>query len=116
MIRFMSPTITLKVIHDFISQASGQVSSRDIGRYLKSISVGDGDTNILTQLKNTYAGGLKSFLRQYGRDIFDITEKDSFGRDKRDMSFWYVYNIFLQSVFYFKKHFFLFITVSCYII
>ena len=83
----LSPTTTIKVIHDFISHASGDVSSRDIGRYLKSITIGNGP-NMLIQLKDIY-GGLRFFLTQYGSDVFHITDKEvDPTRHPKDRSFW----------------------------
>lgn len=85
--RHVSPATTMKVIHDFVSYGSGKVSSRDIGRYLKTVRIGDTGTNMLDQLKDIY-GGLRFFLNQYGGDVFEITDKDNVMRDKRDKSFW----------------------------
>ena len=85
----VSPVTTMKVIYDFILHGSGRVSSRDIGRYLKTVTVDDNGSNLLIQLKEVY-GGLRYFLTQYGSDVFRITDKDNSIRDSRDKSFWYV--------------------------
>lgn len=68
-LQFSSQFFT-KVISDFIA-ASGfdHISSRDLGRYLKSMKVGNGNSSdLLTELKRGY-GGINKFL---GMSDFEI--------------------------------------------
>lgn len=104
------PTISAKtmtkLIHYFISHYIRQqqqkeqndetniangVSSRDIGRYLQQVKLGDGYTNMnmLEQLKNEF-GGLRHFL-SIQDDIFQVTtevRKRGSYKDPNDRSFW----------------------------
>eukprot|EP00965_Chrysotila_dentata_P243214 6205299-Pleurochrysis_carterae.AAC.2 len=56
----------MKMIHDccilqaFLSEHGGEVTSRDLGRYLQRIQVEDSD--VLSLLKDT-SGGLRRFLQ-----------------------------------------------------
>jgi len=83
----VSPATTLKVIHDFLSRSPESVSSRDIGRYLKTVIVDDNESNLLVQLKDVY-GGLRFFLSQYGNEVFEVIDKNDIVRHKNDKSFW----------------------------
>ena len=59
----VSPFTMMKVIHDLIKNSpSLQVSSRDIGRYLKFIKMNDGNINFLDDMKLTF-DGLKNFFQ-----------------------------------------------------
>lgn len=79
-----------KVIIDFITKSpNGVVSSRDIGRYLKSIVITDG-TNLLDDLK-LGQGGLRRFLQDRMPGLFvvtDVTSQEAVVRDPRDKGFW----------------------------
>lgn len=72
-----------KVVHDFI-RASGypRVASRDIGRYLKYLSISG--ITLLDEIKLHYVG-LHSFLTTSGHFVI---ETDRFQEDKTDRSFW----------------------------
>lgn len=62
-----------KVIYDFIQESGlSQVSSRDIGRYLKSTRVGKHRQSLLDELKQIY-GGLHQFLTTSG--CFNIVKR-----------------------------------------
>jgi len=90
--RLVSHVTMMKVICDFITRsAAKRVSSRDVGRHLKNVDVGDGiggTTNLLEQLKDV-GGGLRWFLSQHP-SVFRITDRDpeEGARDPRDKSFW----------------------------
>ena len=72
-----------KVIHDFIRESEHQrVSSRDLGRYLKFLSIAPGDT-LLDEIK--LHSGLHAFLTSSGQ--FAI-ETDDFPEDETDHSYW----------------------------
>lgn len=77
----------IKVIHDFVQNSpSGRVSSRDIGRYLKSTTIGP--INMLDDLKLNF-GGLKQFLVERVPFIFTVINRDwDEVRDSRDRTFW----------------------------
>ena len=77
----------IKVIHDFVQNSpSGRVSSRDIGRYLKSTTIGP--INMLDDLKLNF-GGLKQFLVERVPYIFTVINRDwDEIRDSRDRTFW----------------------------
>jgi len=90
----VSAVTMLKVIYDFVSHVSGGVSSRDIGRYLKTMEISG--SNMLEQLKDVY-GGLRHFLAQHGEEVFlimdqrDVNANTGTGvgkKDPRDKSFW----------------------------
>jgi len=79
-------TIT-KVILDFIDKSrSVRVSSRDVGRYLKSLQIRDG-TNLLNDVKFGQ-GGLRKFLQQRPSifEVNDLTPVEA--RNFADMSYW----------------------------
>jgi len=82
-----SPKVSLftlyKVIHDFIRESEHQrVSSRDLGRYLKFLSIAPGDT-LLDEIK--LHSGLHAFLTSSGQFT---TETDDFQEDETDHSYW----------------------------
>jgi len=89
--RLVSSVTMMKLIHDFIEQAEKkQVSSRDIGRYLKNVEMGDGQggtTNMLEQLKDVH-GGLRFFLSQHNNvfTIIDRAEHEEHAAQQRDPS------------------------------
>jgi len=85
----VSPFTMMKVIHDFIENSpSLQVSSRDIGRYLKSITMNDGTINLLDDMKLSF-GGLKQFLAERVPAVFNVVNRDwDENRDARDRTFW----------------------------
>ena len=81
----VSPFTLMKVMYDFI-KASGmpRVSSRDIGRYLKSQHIGN--SNLLEEMK-LHGGGLKQFLAF--SDIFEVENREaSEPRDYGDRSYY----------------------------
>jgi hypothetical protein len=69
----------LKLIRDFVLERGGEVSSRDMGRFLKYVRVGK--TSLLEEIKQTYEG-LTTFLSVEGGDIFSTAD----GED--DYVFW----------------------------
>jgi len=90
--RGMLSTFTLtKVILDFITQAPyDKVSSRDVGRYLKSVEFADGGTNLLDDIK-LGQGGLRRFLNDRMPAAFDVIDKSRLEvavRDASDTSYW----------------------------
>lgn len=90
--RGMLSTFTLtKVILDFITQAPyDKVSSRDVGRYLKSVEFADGGTNLLDDIK-LGQGGLRRFLNDRMPAAFDVIDKSRLEvavRDSSDTSYW----------------------------
>lgn len=100
--RLVSHVTMMKVIYDFIVRSSSssessimRVESRQIGRHLKNVEVGDGaggTSNLLLQLKEVY-GGLRLFLIQHPT-VFRIIDKDAEDQNHqqrnqpRDKSFW----------------------------
>jgi hypothetical protein len=77
--QLVSSVTMMKVILDFIDQSGSKyVSSRDIGRHLKNVEMGDGEggsTTMLQQLKDVH-GGLRVFL-QVNEDMFQITGREA---------------------------------------
>jgi uncharacterized LabA/DUF88 family protein len=100
--RLVSHVTMMKVIYDFIVRSTSssestimRVESRQIGRHLKNVEVGDGaggTSNLLLQLKEVY-GGLRLFLIEHPT-VFRIIDKDSEEQNHqhrnqpRDKSFW----------------------------
>lgn len=82
-------TIT-KVILDFITRSPFEkVSSRDIGRYLKSIEIAGG-TNLLDDVK-LGQGGLRRFLQERMPTVFEVIDKmphEIILTDPNDKSYW----------------------------
>ena len=85
----------LKVIYDYIEQSGlEKVSSRDIGRYLKSMEIGPSgkDASLLDQIK-IFGGGLFRFL-VYHKEVFEVVrrspkeEKAGLRNDAADRAFW----------------------------
>ena len=85
----------LKVIYDYIKHSElEKVSSRDIGRYLKSMHIGPSgkDASLLDQIK-IFEGGLFRFL-VYHKEVFDVArrspkdEKAGLRNDAADRAFW----------------------------
>jgi len=65
------------------------VSSRDVGRYLKTISI-SGTSTLLEDLKYGQ-GGLKHFVQEVVPDLFAVVNRDhgeNQNRDPRDKSYW----------------------------
>lgn len=61
-------------------------SSRDIGKYLKNIEIGD--SNMLEELKQVH-GGLRTFLMERGCNLFDVKFPDPGAlRGRGEFSFW----------------------------
>jgi len=85
----VSTFTVMKVVSDFVANSpKGKVSSRDVGRYLKTLRVAD--TTMLEQLKEVY-GGLRQFLQERAVGVFRIIDPeidDTKKRDPRDRSFW----------------------------
>jgi hypothetical protein len=77
----------MRIIRDFVESAPEDfVSSRDIGKYLKSVEIAD--SNMLEELKQSH-GGLRTFLMERARNLFDVQFPPAgvnHGRD--DHSFW----------------------------
>mmetsp|Transcript_29969 Transcript_29969/g.64901 ORF Transcript_29969/g.64901 Transcript_29969/m.64901 type:complete len:627 (+) Transcript_29969:1-1881(+) len=64
-----------KVIRDMIqayADEEGQLSSRDVGRGLKQLTIGD--ISLLEDIKATY-GGIRLFVDGHAPDVFEIHEK-----------------------------------------
>jgi hypothetical protein len=84
-------TIT-KVILDFIVKSPFEkVSSRDIGRYLKSVEIAGG-TNLLDDVK-LGQGGLRRFLQERMPTVFEVIDKmphEIVSTDPNDKSYWVV--------------------------
>jgi hypothetical protein len=82
-------TIT-KVILDFIVNSPFEkVSSRDIGRYLKSIEIAGG-TNLLDDVK-LGQGGLRRFFQERMPTVFEVIDKmphEIVSMDPNDKSYW----------------------------
>jgi hypothetical protein len=77
----------MKIIYDFVATSKVDfVSSRDIGRYLKTLPIVD--TSMLDVLKEVY-GGLRVFLLELASNVFDVPDPDleESSRDPRDKSF-----------------------------
>lgn len=71
----------MKIISDFVSKSGfTRVSSRDIGRYLKSLTIGR--TSLLIEMKQIY-GGLYQFVTVAGAYDVEVVYDDSTSR-----SFW----------------------------
>jgi len=61
-----------RVIRDYVQAAPNDmtfVSSRDIGRYLKSVKIAD--STMLDELKQSH-GGLWNFLNGRAKDLFEV--------------------------------------------
>eukprot|EP00978_Attheya_sp_CCMP212_P041368 scaffold236297_cov57-Attheya_sp.AAC.1 len=77
----------MKIIYDFVATSKVDfVSSRDIGRYLKTLPIVD--TSMLEVLKEVY-GGLRVFLVELASNVFVVRDRDldESRRDPRDKSF-----------------------------
>ncbi len=90
--RGMLSAFTLtKVILDFVTQSPyDRVSSRDVGRYLKSLEFADGGTNLLDDIK-VGQGGLRRFLSDRMPAAFEVIDKSRIEmatRDASDTSYW----------------------------
>ena len=86
---YASSFTMMRVVRDFVESAPVEwVSSRDIGKYLKSIDIAD--SNMLEELKQAY-GGLRTFLMERSLTLFEVKfpdtkavrGKDEFGFDVR---------------------------------
>jgi hypothetical protein len=82
-------TIT-KVIYDFIHKSPFEnVSSRDIGRYLKGLEI-KGGTTLLDDVKLGQSG-LRRFLQDRMPTVFEVTDKtgtEKLKREMNDKSYW----------------------------
>ncbi|KAL7539627.1 hypothetical protein ACHAWF_006462 [Thalassiosira exigua] len=69
---YASAFTIMRVIRDFVQADPDHewVSSRDIGRYLKSIQIGP-DSQMLDELKSTF-GGLRTFVGERACELFDV--------------------------------------------
>lgn len=71
----ISPFTVAKVIRDMIqayADEKGQLSSRDIGRGLKQLTIGD--ISLLEDIKATY-GGIRLFVDGHAPGVFDVHER-----------------------------------------
>ena len=78
----------MRVIRDFVESTrdSEWVSSRDIGKYLKSVEIAD--SNMLEELKQSH-GGLRTFLMERACSLFDVKfPATGVIRGPGDHSFW----------------------------
>lgn len=76
---YVSVFTLMKIIRDYVETApmNDWVSSRDIGKYLKSIRISD--SNMLDELKQSH-GGLRYFLLERAKSIFDIQIPEEMGQ------------------------------------
>ena len=86
----LQPFTIMKVVSDFISESGNdKVSSRDLGRYLKILKVGDHTPpwSILDEIKRVY-GGIYQFISL--SDCFAVIDRSDEARDAdpNDKSFW----------------------------
>lgn len=75
--QYTSAFTMMRVIRDYVQCAPNDmesVSSRDIGRFLKSVKIGDSD--MLDELKQSH-GGLWSFLSDRADHLFDVKISDN---------------------------------------
>lgn len=75
--QYTSAFTMMRVIRDYVQCAPDDmesVSSRDIGRFLKSVKIGDSD--MLDELKQSH-GGLWSFLSDRANHLFDVKMSDN---------------------------------------
>jgi hypothetical protein len=87
---YASSFTMMRVVRDFVAGAIPNydwVSSRDIGKYLKYIEIGD--SNMLEELKQVH-GGLRTFLMERGCNLFDVKFPDTTKaiRGRGEFSFW----------------------------
>lgn len=86
---YASSFTMMRVVRDFVAGATPNyewVSSRDIGKYLKYIEIGD--SNMLEELKQVH-GGLRTFLMERGCNLFDVKFPDAKAiRGRGEFSFW----------------------------
>lgn len=86
---YASSFTMMRVVRDFVAGATPNyewVSSRDIGKYLKHIEIGD--SNMLEELKQVH-GGLRTFLMERGCNLFDVKFPDAKAiRGRGEFSFW----------------------------
>lgn len=85
---YASSFTMMRVVRDFVEGASDHVwvSSRDIGKYLKNIEIGD--SNMLEELKQVH-GGLRTFLMERGCNLFDVKFPDAGTiRGRGEFAFW----------------------------
>jgi hypothetical protein len=76
----------LKVLRDFVrhSPAADKVSSRDVGRYLKTLRFGA--LTMLDELKLAY-GGLSLFLKTHGLSVFGVDDSNS-SFNSKNSNYW----------------------------
>ncbi|KAL3806630.1 hypothetical protein ACHAXA_009985 [Cyclostephanos tholiformis] len=85
---YASSFTMMRVVRDFVEGAPDHewVSSRDIGKYLKNIEIGD--SNMLEELKQVH-GGLRTFLMERGCNLFEVKFPDAGAlRGRGEFSFW----------------------------
>jgi hypothetical protein len=79
----------MKTINDFLSESGFErVSSRDLGRYLKSLQVGE--QSILDIIKDSYgtSGGLSQFLVDAGVYFIESRSDKLYREDPSDRAYW----------------------------
>lgn len=86
---YASSFTMMRIVRDFVEAAALNhewVSSRDIGKYLKSIDIGD--SNMLEELKQCF-GGLRTFLMERAQALFEVKFPDPGAiRGRGEYSFW----------------------------
>jgi hypothetical protein len=77
---YASAFTMMRVIRDYVEAAPEDiefVSSRDVGRYLKSVKIADSD--MLDELKQSH-GGLWNFLTERAKHLFAIETPSDLGQ------------------------------------
>ncbi|KAL7541340.1 hypothetical protein ACHAXR_011966 [Thalassiosira sp. AJA248-18] len=87
---YASAFTMMRVVRDLVETAPDHdwVSSRDIGKYLKTIKIAD--SNMLEELKQAH-GGLRTFLMERACNLFDVKFPEAgavLSRGKGEFSFW----------------------------
>mmetsp|Transcript_20386 Transcript_20386/g.36623 ORF Transcript_20386/g.36623 Transcript_20386/m.36623 type:complete len:355 (-) Transcript_20386:54-1118(-) len=78
----------MRVVRDFVESSPDHewTSSRDIGKYLKSIEIAD--SNMLEELKQAH-GGLRTFLMERACNLFDVKFPEAGAiRGRGEFGFW----------------------------